>query len=173
MFHVLCLISKRPKKCSQFQGVKIWYLLPLLAAIMLGSASCSKNELIKIEGLQEITFEDCLVINQSEYVIKEDLDYKELVNDTSTSRPGCEDFQLPYIDFVERSLLGRFTQVQGCNVSYIRELYADPDAEMYEYRIRIQVSGNCQNELSNMNWISVPKLPDNYGVRYKVEIEGQ
>ena len=36
------------------------------------------------------------------------------------------------------------------------------------YQVKAVPGGNCHNEIRNMNWITIPRLPDNYTVEFEI-----
>lgn len=78
---------------------------------------------------------------------------------------GC---QKPEIDFTQYTLLGRYAYAQ-CTGSYFREVTKDTTNKRYNFTITVESCGSCNCLSQNMNWVLVPKLPENYTVRFTVK----
>ncbi|MDR1737671.1 MAG: hypothetical protein LBR66_02470 [Candidatus Symbiothrix sp.] len=55
-------------------------------------------------------------------------------------------------------------------IPFIDELnYNDDVLKQYIYTINVVQCGNCESRDASMNWVLVPKIPDDYTVRFVVE----
>jgi hypothetical protein len=102
---------------------------------------------------------------KAEYVIRDNDAYQELVNPDYPNYPECE---LPEMDFSEITILGKYTQVSGYpEPVYIREVTKNDEEKKYIYSITgiSQDMSDCPNH--SMNWIAIPKIPDDYTVEFK------
>lgn len=142
----------------------------ICGCILLFCTSCD-NPLVIIDDLQELPqLPNCVGLVQPEYIINDSIAY---YNGLQQASENCGITpNLPPIDFAERTLLGKFTETETCQINYKRHVMADPHQQAYIYQISLNKSGNCAgNLLSDMNWISVPKLPQGYTVLFEVTIE--
>ena len=142
--------------------------LALLVLITLLCTQCSKTDLITIEGIETIDIIDCFEISETQLVINDAATYQTMLAQKVFSDP-CSSYILPEVNFVEKTLLGKFTEALACDVFYERRVEADPDSESYIYRITVHLDGQCQFSNTSMNWITVPKLPENYTVSFEVD----
>lgn len=134
---------------------------------LLLCSSCNKDNLIIIEGLSTINIADCMLLPQQEYVVSDTASYNALLLHRD-STDECSSYVLPPIDFSQKTLLGKQTIVDGCTASYTYTILADPEKRVYHYQVKAVPGGNCHNEIRNMNWITIPRLPDNYTVQFEV-----
>ena len=74
---------------------------------------------------------------------------------------------LPEIDFKTYSLLGVFTNID-CVSQISREVSRDEKLQRYTYRINLSKCSSCKEFEPNLNWVFVPKLPENWVVHFDV-----
>lgn len=138
-----------------------WYI----AGVML-LWGCNIKSIVHIEGIETVNIA-CFVTENNELVINDAQSYELLFTDTV----NCQNYTPPVIDFNERTLLAKRTEVNGCYAFYTRSVSADTDDEKYIYEIFIQIgTAGCDTakQIVNYNWVTVPKLPDKYEVEFKV-----
>lgn len=140
------------------------YLLILLPLLI---ASCGDGDLIEIEGVEELSIPYCSDFMEEEYLIDNEETY-ELFRTQYADTNLCESHGFPSINFDERTLLGKLTTNTACSTTNNRTVFADPDEERYLYQINIFPSGDCETVLTNMNFITIPKLPEGYSIAYEV-----
>lgn len=135
------------------------------------SFSCSKSPKCwggdENKGIIENSFSiDCEPISdQQEYIINDDSTFTQLFTDTISGQLKCT---LPVIDFNNYSLLGFFADGQ-CEVIFIREVSREEDDENYHYGLNVKSCGTCKSYAYSYNWVSVPKIPDNWTVTFEKE----
>lgn len=131
--------------------------------------SCNES-LIEIEGAEHIYIKNCVDYELNEFIIDDKDSYLDLF-----TRPHpteyCQNFQIPEIDFENRTLLGYYSTIQGCSLKYRRTLMADPDEKEYIYTIYYRNEGDCEKTISYMHWMSIPQLPSDYSVRFELKAE--
>lgn len=72
------------------------------------------------------------------------------------------------IDFSQYTLLGKRASGQ-CHVHFERDVSVNVEQKQVLYIIRIRQCGTCKKFLELMNWVLIPKIPDDYNVTFKVE----
>ena len=72
------------------------------------------------------------------------------------------------IDFTKYTLLGREAGA-GCVVVFDRNVTKHPEIFKYIYKIRVIHCGDCKRLHSDMNWVLIPKIEDNFSVEFLVE----
>jgi hypothetical protein len=133
------------------------------------SFSCSKEE------------EQCTAVIENSGIIVNTVDIADcstpfyignFVIDSSTELDSVlqlnSSCQKPEIDFTQYTLLGRYAYAQ-CTGSYLREVTKDTTNKRYNFTITVESCGSCDCLSQNMNWVLVPKLPENYTVRFTVK----
>jgi len=96
-------------------------------------------------------------IHSSTYIVTSDSSYKNLFS------LSCS---LPEIDFNQVSLLGFFTSGSGCNTKYIREVIVHKTEPHFDYNVTIRNCGFCFESDVHFNWVTVPKLPEGWSVKF-------
>ncbi len=151
----------------------IRHTVSLCILLFFGFSSCTKN-LVEIEGISLLNIDmACFSFIDSQFIINDDTAYTVLLDYLKDSI-ACENYQLPPIDFTERSLLGKYTSGTGCTAFYWRYVYADLESQNYLYEITADIdSFSCDPyvEKSSYNFIIVPKIPADYGVIFDVQYE--
>ncbi|MFA7401655.1 MAG: hypothetical protein WCZ21_03885 [Bacteroidales bacterium] len=102
------------------------------------------------------------VKNRGNYIITNQQEYDSIEvvkwNDT------C-DASLNPINFNAYSLLGMY-QRGTCRVNFERNVSTDSINKKYIYSIKVNECGNCKTNYEHMNWVLVPKIPDNWTVEF-------
>ncbi len=156
---------------------KLCFYGPLFALagclLLCTTMACNKQQLIKVDGIETLEIDKCVIVTDDIVVIDDAESYLALT-ETAQASPQCNGInpQFPSIDFAERTLIGKLTEVTGCSAIYFKEVYADPenDAYLYEITVTVESSDGCESTLQNMNWLSVPKLPEQYTVDFEVDV---
>jgi len=114
-----------------------------------------KNKGIIIESVPNL---NCFpVTDHSQYVITNDSMYRQAFT------AGCN---LPAIDFNTVTLLGMYT-TGGCEIKFIREVSMHKEESRYHYKVKVKECGLCKKLVFGYNWVTVPKLPDNWTVTFE------
>ena len=135
--------------------------------------ACDKAGLIRIDGVEFLGLEECWQFDFEEILIDDSLMYQDLL-DFRSNTSECSNAELPAIDFAKRTLFGKKSEVTSCEVFYFRNVFADPENKEYIYEIIVSNSSaaSCtQQTFSSMNWLSVPKMPENYTLRFDLKYE--
>lgn len=74
----------------------------------------------------------------------------------------------PLIDFSAYTLLGRYAYTNNTG-SYYRNVTIDTANLRYNYTITVENCGSCNCLSQNMNWVTVPKLPADWTVKFTVK----
>lgn len=148
-------------------------ILTLLLVMMFFAMGCDKRCVLppQIIGTGEI-IPNALVVSQTyttwemtskEHVIKADsqnvYNLKVSFDNGSTYVP---------IDFNQYTLLGKHAS-GGCQVVFERNVTKDDVQKKYFYRIKVHQCGTCKKYMESMNWVLVPRIPDDYTVSFIVE----
>ena len=105
-----------------------------------------------------------IVVTQ-EFIIADDSTFEQVFTNSLSGQLNCT---LPIIDFNNNSLLGLFT-TGSCEVKYIREVTRNESEENYHYRVVVKSCGTCKKEGYAYNWVTVPKIPENWNVTFEIE----
>lgn len=92
------------------------------------------------------------------YVINDDI----ILDTLMVWVPDCSK---PEIDFEQQTLLGLYTY-GACTASFFRNVEMDSTNTQYIYTVKVESCGSCNYAVINMNWVVVPKLPNEWGVSF-------
>ncbi len=151
--------------------MKVIYFM-LIAAFMLSSCSSPDDNELPIPATG-IIVENALV---SEPPITEDMHNKEFVIQTDSlnifNLEVSFDDGVTYepIDFSKYTLLGKYVPGSGCEVIYSRNATRDDEAKKVSYEIKADQYGVCDCSHPSMNWVLIPKIPEDYNVVFSVEL---
>ncbi|MDY0103852.1 MAG: hypothetical protein RBS07_13035 [Lentimicrobium sp.] len=146
-------------------------LLLTIILVLVFSFSCSKSPKCWGENqnkgiIEESIRIDCeLTIKQQEFIIADDSTFEQVFTNSLSGQLNCT---LPIIDFNNNSLLGLFT-TGSCEVKYIREVTRNESEENYHYKVVVKSCGTCKKEGYAYNWVTVPKIPENWNVTFEIE----
>lgn len=105
---------------------------------------------------------------EQEYIIQDEAAYQAL-GILPVNSPDCVgNTTLPEIDFNIHTLLGLYAE-GTCDTAFDRYVTRDDAAMKYVYTIGVRTCGNCESLFFAMNWVLVPKLPEDYTVEFVVE----
>ena len=143
-------------------------------------ASCEKKEICNDKEINTWIIESdydmgkCFYfLDSSNYIIDNIKEYQSLVDKIDSTYiantfSDCANYELYSIDFTNITLLALYAEGRGCSTAFQRDVQNDPVAKQYVYTITVFECGNCDITEVSMNWVQVPKLPDNYSVEFKV-----
>jgi len=150
-------------------------LVLLLLLFLPALSGCQKSDSVLIEGVQEVNFpKRCFNISAIQLMINDSTSYVENILNQKIINDSCNNYQTPNIDFTEHTLLGQFTDVVGCKLSYKREVFANSEMQTYTYHITVTLiePSSCETKQhTSMNWIILPKVPENYEVLFTTTYE--
>lgn len=72
------------------------------------------------------------------------------------------------IDFNQYTLLGKYAR-ENCKVTFDRNITKNDAQKKYLYNIKVHQCGTCEINWESMNWVLVPKIPDDYTVSFNLE----
>ncbi len=151
------------------------FVLPILLLLLSSLNSCQKTDEVMIEGVQSVDLpKRCFNISETQIVIDDSTAYVEHILDKKIANDSCNGYESPSIDFSENTLLGQLSDAVGCSLSYTREVFANSQDHTYTYKVIVSITdnSNCETtQQTHMNWISLPKVPDNYEVLFEVVYE--
>ena len=88
-------------------------------------------------------------------------EYKDFVN----NKANCNSQKPPEIDFTRKVLLGRYVIIAGCNAPvFDKEVIQDDEKKEVKYTVTARQKGTCARLWGDMNWIVMPKAPQDYAV---------
>lgn len=106
----------------------------------------------------------------TEFVIKTQDEYQSLLRfKTQFDFVECKNFTLPEIDFSQKTLLGMYADGGGCDIEFEKKVFRDDRKKEYRYIVTIIETGTCLKMGLSMNWITVPKIPDDYKVVFETK----
>ena len=73
------------------------------------------------------------------------------------------------IDFTIYTVLGKRASSGGCKVRFVRDVKKNDISKKYIYTITVLQCGNCFSQDEIMNWVLVPKIPEDYTVEFVVK----
>lgn len=140
--------------------------LPYLLVLVLLLFSCSKNDLVELDGVEKIFLKNCVNFNQDEYLIDSREKLTEVFKDINTTT-YCADFEMPDIDFEAETLLGIKSQTPIRNSHLVnREVLLDTEDDKYIYIV--YQSEQLKDLETQVNWVIVPILPEGYEVEFRL-----
>ena len=74
------------------------------------------------------------------------------------------------IDFSKYSVLGK-NAVESCRVVFDRNVTKHAAQQKYIYKITVIHCGDCQKLATNMNWVLIPKIEDDFSVEFVMEFK--
>ncbi len=151
-----------------FNMKKIYFLFTFFFLTCI--CNCKKENFIVIEGVEPISFE-CLTPIKEHQVIDNEEAYQLFLAEYKESNLNCPNYVSPGINFTERTLVGQYIEATACSHSSISEVFADPSQKRYIYQLQVKLDGDCELAFEKIVWISVPKLPDNYTVKFEAIYE--
>jgi hypothetical protein len=158
---------------------RITFLFALSSFFIFILGSCESEKACigtdSIDGIIDTTYELGLCfqyMHDTSYVINNVVEFKLLRNKIDSlflaSERGCDTAELIVPDFEKYTLLGIFSQVKGCDANYKRAVVDDNVQHKYIFTVEASSCGNCNYLIPSMNWVLVPKIPENYTVEFKV-----
>ena len=109
-------------------------------------------------------------IGFDEMVIRDNLAYQEL-GEVIKTKGICNADSLPDVDFSKNSLIGKYVSGGGCNVNFDCEVYDDAKTKTITYRIKTEFTGACAMFIYSWNWRLIPKIDDEYAVKFIIDKE--
>ena len=76
--------------------------------------------------------------------------------------------KLPTIDFNASSLLG-LTARGGCTMKVKRAVTINAETREFVYKVLAKDCGVCRKSVINYNWVLVPKIPEEWTVKFELE----
>ncbi len=156
-------------------GLIVAIVLALMFFSCKTEVPCKDYEANSGAIISNVDLGKCFVImNDTTYVVRTrtqlhalqqdiNVDYKE------TYGVLCDTLsmdKLVEIDFSQESILGFYTEANGCSVSFGKKLTFDHRNLKAFFEITVYECGNCEMIRSDMNWVKTEKIPDDYSVEY-------
>lgn len=149
------------------RSVVVWFLMTLIL-------SCTKNKNCYLS--QQIIGNGEIVSNAlvSQPLITWDMKNQEHIIQADTQNV----FELKVsfdngntfddIDFKQYTLLGKYAR-ENCKATFERNVSKDDSQKKIFYNLKIKQCGKCETNWESMNWVLVPKIPENYNVIFNIE----
>ena len=159
------------------QQVKIQFVIVLIFFVIFSCKkkdTCLDKEVNTGIILSDYDMGRCFYfLDSSSYVINNTKEYQYLVSQIDSTfitniMPDCGNYELYSIDFTNFTLLAQYADGRGCSTAFQRDVQNDVVNEQYVYKITIYECGDCDITEVSMNWVKVPKLPDNYSVKFEI-----
>ena len=74
-------------------------------------------------------------------------------------------------DFSKRTIIGNGVNGGGCSSKIEKNVRRNDATKEYIYTIKATWCGNCEMAIGSYEWISVPKIPADYTIKFNVEQE--
>jgi len=133
-------------------------------SISLDDSVSSSGEVIHDNNILNCYY-DNYSIGFDEKVIRDASAYKKL-GEAIREKGICDADSLPVVDFSKNSLIGKYVSGGGCNVNVEREVYDDTETKTITYSIKTEFIGQCDMFSYSWNWMLIPKLNDEYTVKF-------
>ena len=72
------------------------------------------------------------------------------------------------INFSKYTLLGKYANGQ-CKAVFERDVNKNVSEKIYNYKIKVLQTGNCEINIESMNWVLITKIENDYTVEFQVE----
>ena len=110
---------------------------------------------------------DCVRLDEYKdtYIIRTQDEY-DSIKIKKTNNENCTTYTLNPVEFNNYTLLG-IKACGTCEVSFDRNVTKDDHSKKYIYTIKVNDCGPCKELSCSMNWVLVPKLPDDWTVEFK------
>lgn len=152
----------------------VHYLLVAILLLSLLWNACEKDKLVVVEGVETLEIHDCVELNTTPNMLIDTAEeYATLLDEHRLEEPNCIYYEAPEFNFEEITILGQLTDVETCNALYQYEVLADLEEEAYIFRVRMNLeqSSDCNERQKRSHWVSIPKLPENYKVKFETALE--
>lgn len=151
-------------------------MLILLIPLLILLSSCDKKECDlpadTNSGLIVSSFDmnnDCVRLDEFDdfYIIKTQQEYDSIKIRKATI-DTCTNYKLNPINFEKNTLLG-FNVSGTCQVSFERKVTENLEDKKYVYSISVNECGDCEKSAFSLNWVLVPKIPNDWTVEFLKE----
>ena len=155
----------------------LWIFIIILALVAVAIAYVVTRPNYEVVEYQDLSQADdpnglfCLGLYNSdfsgkEFVINTQEEYSALQYDIPDG--FCKDFVPPQIDFTQKTLLGRSAGGSGCTIEFKKEVLKDAENKKIIFSIKVIEQGSCEVGRMSMNWVLIPKVPQDYAVKFLV-----
>jgi len=149
-------------------------LISLFTILLLSTGcSCKKDAPILLcpSGFSNLDFEEInltIITNDSEkeYVINDDSTYQAVFQ---PSIDYDSTFVLPFINFSQSTILGKYAVGVCRDENFIRKTCVNHKQKEYIYIVRIKSGETCFKPFFSMNWVIVPKIPNDYTIKFDIK----
>lgn len=174
------LIQKLPGMNDLLKTPLIIVSFAFLYGIFLFINSCSKNPFCNVKSgesgiiISNYSF-DCIAFDLGpkgeQVIIDSDSSFKAFIDkDLEHARSyNCDINNFLRIDFTQHTLLGLDASGGGCDIGFERIVNKDDTNKLYKYTVKVTECGGCKQMAKSMNWVLVPKLPQDYKVEFEVK----
>lgn len=143
--------------------------LAMLFLLLMLVFSCTKDKAQKVDFEELYGFSQCFNINGF-YVIKDQNQYNQLIENARDDFPGCDTRVPPNEDFENRMLLITHT-LEPTAVSFKKSVKYDIEKNILRYKLVVEIpSGPVYSDAASiMHVISVPKFAEDTSVEFEFE----
>ncbi len=103
-----------------------------------------------------------IINNNDRYIIKSDIEYKNMYYSIKSNYQSCLNYQLPIIDFNKYTLLGYITKNYPHDIK--QTIYKNEYEKKYVYVVNVTITSFNKILITKTNWLLVPKIPSDYSV---------
>ncbi|MEO0470460.1 MAG: hypothetical protein AAF206_12620 [Bacteroidota bacterium] len=127
---------------------------------------CSdKLGIIEIAQFAPLAGPDCFFeYAADQYTIQTQAEFDDMVAEATSN---CTSFVPESIDFDTYSLLGQKVDGSGCSRVFCPKVTDKKNRKQYLYEVELLECGFCLPYEQRMEWVLVPKLPDDYEVEFE------
>ncbi|MBW8051870.1 MAG: hypothetical protein FVQ77_16345 [Cytophagales bacterium] len=120
---------------------------------------------VEVDNIQIIDL-GCCFYDSIEYIINNDSTYQAVF------QPFI-DYDSTYIlfdiDFIKYTLLGKYMEGTCSEDFYSKKICKNDANKQYRYTVKLTGKGPiCEMLFHTMNWVIVPKVPDDYYVKFDI-----
>jgi hypothetical protein len=160
----LFIIAFVPKWIAELQKLYLKFIFSVLFLAMAEQVFC--QDVVRFDSLAIGCFN---LVNEipSKFVVNTQLEYERLVNYMHSYR-DCGDYDLPKIDFHNKTLLGLFVRASGCQQPRYKQTVIKNDGA-FIYVVDIKTFGMCRRGYSDILWVQVDKIEENSLIKFETK----
>ena len=153
-----------------FSKINIMRILTYSIFIPLIFIQCREFDYKSVNDVKEINIVGfCVNLSKNYgYVINDDSTYMSLLI-SNPQQDLCKTYELPVIDFSQKTLLGKHAFGSGCSINFKRQVIVSDKEKKCIYIIKVKERGGCLMLNSSWNWITIPKVPFDYSIIFEVK----
>lgn len=117
--------------------------------------------------MRSIDFKSCAYFASnvdSNLVIRTQNEWLKFQREELKNCPDTNALDIP--DFNQFSILALDVKSFACNVAYHRSFALDTAAKLATYTVKVERCGGCNTKFRDPNFVVVPKIPQQYQVKF-------